>query len=86
MTQKKENRMIEMPEDRDGSLTPIGDHAIKGEIEERRFSRGATDLVVSLAANGRSVRLFTADGDTPRSSYYPVDRLENGLEENGRDR
>lgn len=56
------------------------------ETSERRYTRGATDLVVSLAANGRTIRLFTADGEYPRPLYYPVERLPDSLGENGSDR
>lgn len=55
------------------------------EAAERRYTRGATDLIVSLASDGRTVRLFTADGENPAPSYYPAEQLPGALE-SGTDR
>jgi len=51
-----------------------------GEVTERRYTRGATDLIVSLASDGRTVRLFTADGDADAPSYYRSDRIPGTLD------
>jgi hypothetical protein len=56
------------------------------EESDRGFTRGASDLVVSLASSGRTVRLFTADGDDRRVEPPPGLDYGSGLLENVSDR
>ena len=79
--------MIDMSGERPEDRALIGDPATAPESESREpaYNRGVTDLVISLSARGRSIRLFTADGDGSRT-YYPTRRLDIGLEEGDTDR
>lgn len=79
--------MIDMPDGRGEDRGRIGDPVAPPESDPREpaFNRGATDLVISLSATGRTIRLFTADGDGSRTSH-PTRSLGIGLEENGTDR
>ena len=79
--------MIDMPEGRSEDRGMMGDPVPAPDSAPRdpTFSRGATDLVISLSAKGRTIRLFTADGDGSRTPHLPRN-LGLGLEENGTDR
>ena len=62
-----------------GSSPPFGDPGAS-YIPEPQYARRATELVVSLTPDGRTARLFTADGDFPSTSYPPSGRFAGGLE------
>ena len=74
--------MIEMA-DEAGESSKMGDPLAGREAEasEPRFTRGANDLVISLSSRGRSIRLFTAEGDHP-STFRASAGLDVGLGEN----
>lgn len=79
--------MIDMPDGRRDDRGLMGDPAAAPELEPGGpgFNRGATDLVISLSATGRTIRLFTADGDESRSSF-PTRNFGIGLDGNATDR
>ncbi len=47
---------------------------------DRHSIFGATDLIVSLASDGRTARLFTADGESPSEPSFPSAALRGRLE------